>query len=327
MDGVAGKTGKQIEAAKRAQTARLGQSGASGKRKRCKKGKSCGASCISSSKFCLVDLPWVSSSGLNKVAKVIQDNKGKAKPEPEEPGIKLSPLSTEDQFYDKMSDTGTIPDGSKLEEDSIDVAKVLGIKNYAYPRYNLYGPKEEPEYDAIRAKIGETAVSDGVYAMKKFTGSNSMSYNIGQADKGSPLYSGYTKLSNDLNKLLTLEELPKTEVEKFRGFRASPDRLDLMIESATKGESFKHDRLYSWSSSLEVGKSFADEVLAKAPDRTERVIYRTVNKRGVPIEYVSSLTDEYEVLTPRNTKYKYIAYRVINVEGQDYHIFDVEEFS
>lgn len=56
------RTEKQIDIAKRAQTARLGQSGAEGKRKRCRKGKSCGASCISSSKFCLVDLPWVSSS-------------------------------------------------------------------------------------------------------------------------------------------------------------------------------------------------------------------------------------------------------------------------
>jgi hypothetical protein len=72
---VAGRTGKQIDAAKRAQTARLGQSGAHGKRKKCKKGKSCGASCIQNSKVCMVDLPWASSQGLGRLAKGIQNRK------------------------------------------------------------------------------------------------------------------------------------------------------------------------------------------------------------------------------------------------------------
>ncbi len=65
------RTDRQIGAAKKAQTARLGQSGAYGKRKRCKKGKSCGASCINNSKFCLVDLQWV-GQGLGKVRNEIQ---------------------------------------------------------------------------------------------------------------------------------------------------------------------------------------------------------------------------------------------------------------
>lgn len=65
------RSDRRIGAAKKAQTERLGQSGAAGKRKRCKKGKSCGASCISNSKFCLVDLPWV-GQGLGKVRTEIQ---------------------------------------------------------------------------------------------------------------------------------------------------------------------------------------------------------------------------------------------------------------
>lgn len=72
-DAVAGRTAKQIDAAKRAQYFRLGQSGASGKRKKCKKGKSCGASCIDAVKVCMVDIPWASSSGLSKLAKAIQN--------------------------------------------------------------------------------------------------------------------------------------------------------------------------------------------------------------------------------------------------------------
>jgi predicted Ser/Thr protein kinase len=62
---------RKIDAAKKAQTARLGQSGAAGKRKRCRKGKSCGASCINNSKFCLVDLQWV-GQGLGMVRNEIQ---------------------------------------------------------------------------------------------------------------------------------------------------------------------------------------------------------------------------------------------------------------
>jgi len=67
------RTSSQINKAKTEQARRLGQSGASGKRKRCRKGKSCGASCIASVKLCLVDLPWVAQSSMGKVRKVIQE--------------------------------------------------------------------------------------------------------------------------------------------------------------------------------------------------------------------------------------------------------------
>jgi hypothetical protein len=75
-DVVAGRTAYQIESAKRKA---VGGSG----RKRCRKGKSCGATCIHSVKVCMVDLPWVSSNGLTKVAKSIVNRKsnGSAKSE------------------------------------------------------------------------------------------------------------------------------------------------------------------------------------------------------------------------------------------------------
>lgn len=53
------RTEREVDAAKRAQSRRLSRPGASGKRKRCRKGKSCGSSCIFHSHLCLVDLPWV----------------------------------------------------------------------------------------------------------------------------------------------------------------------------------------------------------------------------------------------------------------------------
>ena len=66
------RTDTQIGKAKKAQYERLGQSGAEGKRKRCRRGKSCGASCIAGYKVCMVDLPWVGQTAMAKIVKAIQ---------------------------------------------------------------------------------------------------------------------------------------------------------------------------------------------------------------------------------------------------------------
>ena len=58
------RSDKQIAKSKADQAARLGQKGAYGKRKRCFKGKSCGASCIANYKVCLVDLTWVGQNAM-----------------------------------------------------------------------------------------------------------------------------------------------------------------------------------------------------------------------------------------------------------------------
>ena len=85
---------RQIEGAKKSQFHRLGQSGASGKRKRCRKGKSCGASCISGSKFCMVDLPWVGKE-IGKVRDEVQSGRGAASDSGKPPSFKpATPTST-----------------------------------------------------------------------------------------------------------------------------------------------------------------------------------------------------------------------------------------
>jgi hypothetical protein len=67
------RTEAQINAAKRGQIARLGGKTLPGggrapmiKGKRCKKGKSCGASCIPVRHVCMVDIPWSLHSAINK---------------------------------------------------------------------------------------------------------------------------------------------------------------------------------------------------------------------------------------------------------------------
>ena len=76
---------RRIEKAKIEQAKRLGQSGAFGKRKRCLKGKSCGASCIAGSKVCLVDLPWVGQVGMKKLVETIKSLKKPESVKPKEP--------------------------------------------------------------------------------------------------------------------------------------------------------------------------------------------------------------------------------------------------
>lgn len=85
------RSDKQISKAKVAQAKRLGQSGAFGKRKHCKKGKSCGASCIANYKVCMVDLPWVGQNAMNSMRKSLMERMNKPpavlKPGPKQPPV------------------------------------------------------------------------------------------------------------------------------------------------------------------------------------------------------------------------------------------------
>jgi hypothetical protein len=66
------RTEGQINAAKRGQIARLGGLNLPKlKRKKCKRGKSCGASCIPGYHVCMVDIPWALNPAITKVANQI----------------------------------------------------------------------------------------------------------------------------------------------------------------------------------------------------------------------------------------------------------------
>jgi len=76
---VSGRTEAQINAAKRGQIARLGGPDLPKlKRKKCKMGKSCGASCIPGYHVCMVDIPWALNPGLNKAVAAIKKVQGVA---------------------------------------------------------------------------------------------------------------------------------------------------------------------------------------------------------------------------------------------------------
>ena len=77
MPLIEGRTEGQINAAKKGQIARLGGINLPKlKRKKCKMGKSCGASCIPGYHVCMVDIPWALNPGLNKAVAAIRKIQG-----------------------------------------------------------------------------------------------------------------------------------------------------------------------------------------------------------------------------------------------------------
>jgi hypothetical protein len=335
---IAGKTESQISAAKRAQAKRLGQPGAAGKSKRCKKGKSCGATCINSGKVCLVDIPWATGKQIGKLANTIQASKKDKEKEkvervkkPSSVKTALSSLETDEDFWDLANKTEKMKDIPEMVKGSSEVAKIMGVQGDGFPSgQTLYSsPEEKSKYQALRTKVGRGVISDGANALDQYTGSfkSARLARLAERDPNNSELTSFDRLrAKHLGALLNLKEMPRPEVEKYRGFRATPERLQEMIDGARGRESFKHDTTYSWTSSLSMGNDFARREVTQLPERDQRVIFRAINKRGVPIEFVSSVDGESELLTPKNTRYRYLGgYREINIQGMPYHVFDVEE--
>jgi hypothetical protein len=323
---------KRVEAAKRAQTARLGQSGAAGKRKRCKKGKSCGATCISGGKVCLVDLPWVSSNGLKKVANTVQSSK---KNKPVETSAKLSKLETAAEFREKLLDTDGFYDPS-IEKMHTEMQRIFGRSNGEYlPIYT--SSDEKAKYEAIRkrvaAQLGNTTLAEAYTALIQFTGSYHKEIRDVQRgmepEKHKDKKWKFKLWGQDIEKLLKVTVLPRPEVEKYRGFSVPPGHLQKMIQAAQGGVTLPASSTTSWSTSLDTARGFSE--IKRKPENTEMVILRTINKTGVPIESVSSVEVEFEVLTSKNSKYKYLNYRPITrvnpftKQEEIFHVFDVAE--
>jgi hypothetical protein len=317
-DVVAGRTAAQIEKAKR-------QAVKGRKRKRCKKGKSCGSTCINAGKVCMVDLPWVVSSGLKKVSSTIRDKKSEVSQ-----SSPLKPIKSAKEFEDKLKTTEGFYNGS-IKEMHLEMQKIFGSSNGEYLPIYTSG-EEKVKYEGIRKEVqrqlGDNPLADTYTALKKFTGS--LHKEIRDAQRGTILPKNQHMKWNlkiwgkDLESLLAVSVLPRPEVEKFRGIRVTDEHLKNLIQSAKTGTTLPASASTSWSTSMRVAKNFASAD-KEDPSLTQRVIFRTVNKTGVPVESVSSVEQEYEVVTTKNSKYKYANYSPVTYMGQTYHIFDVVE--
>jgi len=238
---------------------------------------------------------------------------------------KLNEFSTNKHFADKLIET------------TIGNLKFKPIHEFIG---NIFKPQyagaDEAKFtkirDAIAAKVGGMSkLEDGLKAIRKFTGSTYSEMRDAQLDKlqGKTLSSyqlGHLKLAQDAERLIAAT--PKEKVEKFRGIYVDANDLKQMIADSKSSE--KHANppiggaLASWSTSLPVAKEFADGAY---PSKPYRVIFRTINKAGVAVEKLTSITREDEILTSGRARYKFTGtHHEVTRAGHTYHIFDVEEF-
>lgn len=305
---------------------------AKGKKNQCDKGKPCGMTCIPRSKICRVDTVSVISKYLTFLSRKVNKVPKKFKISKKNPKV-LSPLTNSDQLLKKVDDT----DGfysPKIKQLHLHIGKVLGAGSW-FKRNNeeVYGSKEEEEkFKAIRKRIedriGAEKFADGVRALVRYTKEDYKE--MRDAQRG--IFTKDTikrkaellKLAADLERLLAQPELIKPEIEKYRGYKASPSQLKEMIDRVKAQSVLDASALSSWSSSLGQARKFSN-LHINDPTKTERIILRTINRMGVPVESVTGSPKEYELLTTKNVSHRYLGYKEIHSKGVTYHVFDLEE--
>jgi hypothetical protein len=197
QDIVAGRTASQIESAKR-------RAVKGGGRKRCKKGKSCGATCINGSKVCLVDLPWVSSNGLTKVVKEIQ---GVSRENPVEKAATRVDKRSMSQLLGEMEghykeirkiNDASMPDGEK-----------------AWRREELWA-----KIDAVRSKIeaeaGKAGDKTGALKELKDKEDDFRIMSLGNEKLGKEARGALTNVIASKSVLMTNKNLDDTQVKTLR---------------------------------------------------------------------------------------------------------------
>lgn len=346
-----------------------------GRRKRCKKGKSCSAACIERNDLCLIDLPSGSSSTVPKVIRLIRqvkptkelrkeyDSKVKGLLKEIEGALKKGkvegPLGKLKSLHSKVGATlgkefpkdkvdfilsgkfllpgGPAPKLPKLqtEEDFKKVRKETA--QFSLPFHDRFtgilkikdkSPGATAERQSVLGRLGisEASFTKIVKMIRGYTDWDYKEVKAAQYAKRDkkPLTES---MKASLARAKAIESLiaamPKEAVVKFRGFRYSEDRLQALIQSAKLKGEFKDGALTSWSTSLRVAKEFADK---EKEGRPVRVLFQTVNKRGIPIEGITNAEKEMEMLTSGSARYVHTGnYRVVRVGDQDYHIFDIVE--
>jgi plasmid stabilization system protein ParE len=300
---------------------------------RCDKGKPCGLTCIPRYKICRVGMPDVISKYLTFLSRKANNTPKRFRIKKKNSAV-LSPLTTSDQFLKKITET----DGfysPKIKQLHMEIGRIFGGgRHFKRNNEDVYTSKEQEEKfkkirDNIVRRIGLEKFKDGIDALVKYT-KDEFYGPIRDAQRGifkknvAEKRDELLKLGSDVERLLAQPEMPRPEIEKFRGYKASPSQVREMVQKAQAQTVLSGSALSSWSSSLGQARKFAN-LFIDDPSKTERVILRTINKVGVPIESVTRNDKEYEILTTKNVKHRYLGYNQIHSKGITYHVFDLEE--
>ncbi len=196
-----------------------------------------------------------------------------------------------------------------------------------------------PEVNAIQKaanNLGLDRVKKGVEWIGMFTGSEydfirnaqrgrvPREYDY-QTDKWKQkTISDYKKIADDIEAVLGY--MPKPQVPKMRGVAVGDDKLKVLVDLAKSKGTMKELAMNSWSTESRTPQNFAEDGVLRGHGGN-RVIYRTMNKKGVPIKELSGIHSENEVLTPANAEYRLYDYHtVVGKKGQTFHVFDMVEY-
>jgi len=183
--------------------------------------------------------------------------------------------------------------------------------------------KSMPVYvQRMVAQMGPKEATQAMKDIQEYTRNDYSNIRGAQTGKADPAVIAKFKPTADRIEK-SLEYLPKPAVPKYRGLAVSDENLKKYIDLArTKGE-FVSNSMNSWSTAPTTAREFAS---SDAKDRPHEIIFRTINKKGTPIQALSEIKYEDELLTGANAKYKVFKHSIeTNSEGDKYHIFDMTE--
>ena len=184
------------------------------------------------------------------------------------------------------------------------------------------------------ASMGESKVKSGISDIKNFTGTNYTQLRAAQKGENDRYYKNM--LPEDIKKHMKtwggkaakmeklMEFIPKPQIPKFRGIAASDAQLALFKDLASNKGTLVEKAMNSWSTDTRTAKNFAT---SSKPGKNNKVIFRTLNKNGIPIQDVSKFATENEILTRSNSNYQFYSYTEVKSPfGGTYHIFDMVEY-
>jgi predicted transcriptional regulator len=196
-----------------------------------------------------------------------------------------------------------------------------------------------PQTAAIQKAVdnlGSTRIKAGLKGIREFTG---VTYEeirnaqrnrvprgydyLDEAGKQKMIKEGKKK-ADDIEAVLGY--MPKPQVPKMRGVAVDDARLKELVDLAKNRGKMEELAMNSWSTNSRTPQMFADDGASKGYGNN-RVIYRTLNKKGSSVQQISGLKNEDEILTPSNAKYKLYEYHTVTGEfGRTYHVFDMVEY-
>lgn len=178
----------------------------------------------------------------------------------------------------------------KKKKNESDEGYYVRIKSYSESIVNYTGNRYGDIKNAYRAKYGISKEYNGKMSQEKAE-----------------------KASNDLDDYIY--QAPKYDGEVYRGMTLSNENFDNMIKNLKSGKTMDMQGISSWSSEREVSEDFIEDNLYH--DTPNAILFKLQNKSGTPIESISFVSGEYEVLHPTTARYK-----LKKIEENDNNYFD-----